>query len=61
MNESKILDCLIDAGTAVLGFPLESAWQTAIRQHLAVSLDHAQAVGEFPLLDEAEPAPVFQA
>lgn len=54
------LDALVAAGTAVLDIPVDPAWQAAIREHLAVILRHAEAVGAFPLDDEAEPAPVFR-
>jgi hypothetical protein len=61
MIDETQLDALIDAGTAVLGIPLQPAWRSAIRMHLAISLGHAATVLEFPLPDEADPAPVFRA
>jgi hypothetical protein len=61
MNEQTQLDALIDAGTALLGIPVHPEWRDAIRQHLAVSLDLARVVQEFPLPDQADPAPVFSA
>jgi hypothetical protein len=36
-------------------------WRSAVRMHLAISLDHAQAVLEAPLPDHLDPAPVFRA
>lgn len=54
-------DALIDAGTHLLGIAIDPDWRPAIRQHLAVSLQHAALVGAFALPDEIEPAPVFQA
>jgi hypothetical protein len=53
------LDAFIGAGTALLGLPVQPAWREAIRLHLRISLTHAQAVLDFPLPDEADPAPVF--
>ena len=61
MSETDDLDVLIAAGARLLGIPVRPEWREAIRQHLAVSLAHARTVAEFPLPDEAEPAPVFRA
>ncbi|HTC08314.1 MAG TPA: DUF4089 domain-containing protein [Acetobacteraceae bacterium] len=55
------LDAWIDVGTAVLGIPVDPAWRAAIRLHLGITVGHAQNVLAFPLPDEADPAPVFQA
>lgn len=61
MNDTTDLDAYIDAGTALLGIPVRPEWRDAIRQHLAVSFDLAALVLDFPLPDEADPAPVFSA
>ncbi len=61
MTEIDELDALIDAGTAVLGIAVAPEWREQIRLHLAISLRHAAAVEAFPLPDETDPAPVFQA
>ncbi len=61
MIDETRFDSLIDAGTALLGIPLQPEWRPAIRQHLGISLAHAAAVMAFPLPDEADPAPVFRA
>lgn len=55
------LDDYIEAAAAALGLPLDPAWQGAVKANLAVTLKHAATVTEFPLPDEAEPAPVFKA
>lgn len=55
------LDPLIDAAAHALALPLEPAWRPAVRANLAVTLRFAAHVAEFPLPDEAEPAPVFRA
>jgi 1-carboxybiuret hydrolase subunit AtzG-like len=61
MNDTTDLDAYIDAATALLGIPVRPEWRDAIRQHLAVSFDLAGIVRDFPLPDEADPAPVFSA
>jgi hypothetical protein len=61
MIDDAQLDTLIDVGTAMLGLPVEPSWRPAIRLHLAISLTHAATVLDFPLSDETDPAPVFEA
>ncbi len=55
------VDKLIDAGTALLGIPIQPEWREAIRANLLVTLRLADTVDKFPLPDEADPAPVFRA
>ncbi len=55
------LDAIIDAMLPALGLHAQPAWRDAIRMNLAVTYRLGAAVMAFPLLDEAEPAPVFQA
>jgi hypothetical protein len=55
------LDDFIPAAAAALQLPLEPGWQAAVKSNLDVTLKHARLVAEFPLPDEAEPAPVFKA
>jgi len=55
------LDKFIAAAGAALDLPLDPAWQASIKANLEVTLRHAATVAEFPLPDEAEPAPVFRA
>jgi hypothetical protein len=55
------LDAFIAAAAAALDLPLEAAWKPAIKSNLEVTLKHANLVAEFPLPDEAEPAPIFRA
>jgi hypothetical protein len=55
------LNAMIDAGTVALGIAIDPAWRETIRESLAVTLRLAALVDEFPLHDEAEPAPVFRA
>ena len=61
MAEPDDRDALIDAGTRLLGIPIAPEWRAAIRLHLDISLGHANALQDFPLPDEADPAPVFRA
>jgi hypothetical protein len=55
------LDELIAGAARALELALEPKWMPAIRSNLRVTLQHAALVNEFPLPDEAEPAPVFEA
>jgi hypothetical protein len=58
---SDDLDTYIAATGRILGLPIEDAWKGAVRSNLEVTLRLARLVDEFPLPDEAEPAPVFKA
>jgi hypothetical protein len=55
------LDAWIDAGTALLGIPIQPQWRAAIRLHLTITCGHAGTVLAFNLPDETDPAPVFRA
>lgn len=55
------IDALVEAGAKALGLPLEAAWHASIKFNLQLILHHAALVEEFPLPDDAEPAPVFHA
>jgi len=55
------LDDYIDAVSNALGLPVDDAWKPAVKANLAVSLQLARLVDEFPLPDETEPASVFAA
>jgi hypothetical protein len=55
------LDQLIDAAAAALDLPVEPAWKPAVKANLRVTLRLAKLFGDFPLPDDAEPAPVFVA
>jgi hypothetical protein len=45
----------------LLSIPLDPAWMGAVGSNLAVLRAAADQVGAFPLPDEAEPAPVYEA
>jgi hypothetical protein len=55
------LDTMIDASAGALALPLDPAWKGAIKTNLDVTLRMAAAFADFPLPDDAEPAPVFAA
>ncbi|MBI5262937.1 MAG: DUF4089 domain-containing protein [Bradyrhizobium sp.] len=55
------LDDYIHAASQALALPIEEAWLPMVRVNLEVSLRMARLVDEFPLPDDAEPAPVFVA
>jgi hypothetical protein len=58
---SDPLDDLIDASARALKLPIEPEWKADVRINLHATLQRAAFVAEFPLPDEAEPAPVFRA
>jgi hypothetical protein len=55
------LDDFIDSAAKALSLPLDPAWKPAVRANLDVSLKLGNLVSDFPLPDDAEPAPVFKA
>ena len=55
------LDTLVDAAARALDLPVEPAWKPAIKANLEVTLRLAASFADFPLPDDAAPAPVFVA
>ena len=55
------LDAFVDAAAHALALPVEPAWKGAVKMNLAVTLALAASFADFPLPDDAEPAPVFVA
>jgi hypothetical protein len=55
------LDILVEASARALDLPLEPAWRGAVKGNLDVTLRLAALFTDFPLPDDAEPAPVFVA
>jgi hypothetical protein len=51
----------IEAAVHLLGLAIEPAWKPAIEANFAITLRLAASFMDFPLPDEAEPAPVFAA
>jgi len=61
MADPAFLDEYIAAASHVLDLPIDPAWRPAVRANLELTLRLAAAVAEFPLPDEADAAPVFEA
>jgi hypothetical protein len=55
------LDQFIAAAAHALALPVEAAWKGAVKANLEVTLRLAASFADFPLPDDAEPAPVFTA
>jgi 1-carboxybiuret hydrolase subunit AtzG-like len=55
------LDAFVAAAAHALALPVEPAWKGAVKANLAVTLALAASFADFPLPDDAEPAPVFVA
>lgn len=55
------LDSLVEAAAQALALPIDPAWHDNIKFNLQLVLTMAGRVDEFPLPDDAEPAPVFHA
>ena len=55
------LDSFVDAAAHALDLKIEPAWKGAVKANLEVTLALAALFAEFPLPDDAEPAPVFAA
>ncbi|KQP50894.1 DUF4089 domain-containing protein [Methylobacterium sp. Leaf108] len=51
----------VEAAAGLLGLPLDPAWAAGVADNLAVLSAAAERVAAFPLPDEAEVAPVFEA
>ena len=60
MNEAEF-EAFLDASAAALGLTIAPEWREAVRANLAVTFRMGALVLDFPLPDEAEPAPVFAA
>src|SRR6476620_5463592 len=57
----ELLDQFIEAAAYTLALPVEPAWKSAVKANLEVTLRLAASFADFPLRDDAEPAPVFTA
>jgi 1-carboxybiuret hydrolase subunit AtzG-like len=55
------VDSLVAASAQALGLALDPAWEAGVSFNLQLILRHAAVVDQFPLPDEAEPAPIFHA
>ena len=59
MNEA--IDVYVDATAELLKLPLPPEWRDSVIRNLQVNIELAATFVDFPLPDEAEPAPVFVA
>jgi phage gp29-like protein len=59
--QQDALDAFVDAAARALDLPIDPAWKGAVKANLAVTLALAASFADFPLPDDAEPAPVFAA
>jgi hypothetical protein len=57
----ELLDQFIEAAAHALALPVEPAWKGTVKANLEVTLRLAASFADFPLPDDAEPAPVFTA
>jgi len=55
------LDPYILAAAKALELKIDPAWMPSVRANLDVTLKMGALVASFPLPDEAEPAPVYEA
>jgi hypothetical protein len=55
------LNDLVDSAAHALDLKIEPAWRGAVKANLAVTFALAALFTDFPLPDDAEPAPIFSA
>jgi Protein of unknown function (DUF4089) len=55
------IDSFVRASAQALGLDIEPAWYGGVKFNLQLILRFGALVDEFPLPDDAEPAPVFHA
>lgn len=53
-------EAFLDATTAAMGLTVDPAWRPAVLDNLQRSRQIAQAVLNFPLPDDVEPASIFR-
>jgi hypothetical protein len=61
MTDTDELEAWLDTAAALHGIGIAPEWRDAVLLHLRITRDMAQQVLDFPLPDDAEPAPVFRA
>lgn len=61
MTDDNELDAWLDASAALLDITVAPEWRDGVRLHLGITRDMARRLLDFPLPDDAEPAPVFRA
>ena len=55
------LDAFVDASAHALDLEIDPAWRGAVKANLATTFALAALFADFPLPDDAEPAPIFSA
>jgi hypothetical protein len=55
------VDAFVDASAHALDLEIEPAWKSAVKTNLATTFALAALFADFPLPDDAEPAPIFSA
>jgi hypothetical protein len=55
------LEDFVQGAAHALDLKLEPAWKAAVKTNLEITLHLASLFADFPLPDDAEPAPVFSA
>jgi Protein of unknown function (DUF4089) len=58
---SDPLDNAIDTLSEALRIPVRADWKAEVKTQLQVILRHGSLVTEFPLPDDIEPAPIYEA
>jgi hypothetical protein len=59
--DDAALDACVDAAPALVGLRIDPAYRDGVKLNLRATANAARLVLEFPLDDEAEPAPLFRA
>ena len=60
MSDDNLTHDWIRSSAALLKLPLEPEWLPMIEANVEVTFRLARLIDEFPLPDEAEPAPVYE-
>jgi len=55
------LDDFVEAAARALNLKVQSAWKGSVKANLATTFALAASFADFPLPDDAEPAPIFSA
>jgi hypothetical protein len=60
-KKADAVETLVTAAGQALALPIDPSWRAGVTFNLQLLLKHAAQIGDFPLPDDAEPAPVFRA
>ena len=60
-KKADAVETLVTAAGQALALPVDPSWRAGVTFNLQLLLKHAALIGDFPLPDDAEPAPVFRA